>query len=51
MLFLKTIHQKGLFGQIKKKVEFLLLSPDSRKLLTTSQYHREIESVDKALKQ
>ena len=27
---------KGSFGANKKKVEFLLLSPDSRKLLTTS---------------
>ena len=35
-MHLKTIHQKGLLEQIKKKVEFLLLSPDSRKLLTTS---------------
>ena len=36
ILFLKTVHQKGLLEQIKKKVEFLLLSPDSWKLLTTS---------------
>ena len=42
---------KGSFWADKKKVEFLLLSPGSRKLLTTSQYHKEIESVDKALKQ
>ena len=35
-LFLKMNHQKGLLEQIKKKTEFLLLSPDSRKLLTTS---------------
>ena len=27
---------KGSFGANKKKVEFLFLSPDSRKLLTTS---------------
>ena len=32
---MKTIHQKGLLEQIKE-VKFFLLSPDSRKLLTTS---------------
>ena len=36
ILFLKTVHQKGLLKKIKKKVEFLLPSPDSWKLLTTS---------------
>ena len=29
MLFLKTVHQKGILEQKKKEVEFLLLSPDS----------------------
>ena len=38
MLFLKTVHQKGLLEQMKKKVEFLLLSPDSWKLLTSPKY-------------
>ena len=39
ILFLKTVHQKSLLEHIKKKkVEFLLLSPDSWKLLTTSLY-------------
>ena len=33
---MKIVHQKGLWGQIKKKFEFSLLSPDSRKLLTTT---------------
>ena len=36
-LFLKTVYQKGILEQIKKKkLNFLLLSPDSWKLLKTS---------------
>ena len=36
VLFLKKVHQRGLLEQIKKKVEFFLLSPNSWKSLTTS---------------
>ena len=35
---------KGSFGENKKRVEFLLLSPDSLKLLTTS--HKVLSNVN-----